>query len=91
MAVMVNLPYQRARLFEAVAGNELPEWAADFDCESWGQFFLKYILSHPAVTCVIPATTKPHHLRDNMGALYGRLPDEATRARMVKHFEAIAS
>ena len=91
MAVMVNLPYERARLFEAVAGNELPEWAADFDCESWGQFFLKYILSHPAVTCVIPATTKPHHLRDNMGALYGRLPDEATRAHMVKHFEAIAS
>ena len=67
----------------------MPDWAADFDCDSWGQFFLKYILSNPAVTCVIPATTKPHHLQDNMGAGYGRLPDGATRDRMVEFFDAL--
>ncbi len=89
MAVIVNRPYEVARLFGAVEGQELPEWAAEFDCASWGQFFLKFILSHPAVTCVIPATSKPHHLQDNMGAGYGRLPDEATRERMVSFFEAL--
>ncbi|HSG81294.1 MAG TPA: aldo/keto reductase [Gemmatimonadota bacterium] len=89
MAVLVNLPYGRGRLFQAVEGQELPEWAAEFDAESWGQFFLKWIIGHPAVTCPIPATTKAHHARDNMGAAYGRLPDEETRQRMVALFEEI--
>ncbi len=88
VAVLVNEPYYRGRLFSTVAEKELPEWAAEFDCESWGQFFLKYILSHPAVTCPIPATAKPNHLADNMGAMYGRLPDEGMRGRMVAYFEA---
>ena len=89
MAVLINLPYGRGRLFQAVEGQELPEWAAEFDAESWGQFFLKYIISHPAVTCPIPATTKAHHARDNMGAAYGRLPDDATRKKMVEFFTAL--
>ena len=89
MAVLVNLPYRRGRLFQAVEGQQLPEWAAEFDAESWGQFFLKFILGHPAATCPIPATTKAKHVRDNMGAAYGRLPDEAMRKRMVEWFESL--
>ena len=89
MAVLVNVPFMGGRLFQAVQGVQLPEWAAEFDAQSWGQFFLKFIISHPAVTCPIPATAKVHHLRDNMGAAYGRLPDEAMRRRMVEFFEAL--
>jgi aryl-alcohol dehydrogenase-like predicted oxidoreductase len=89
MAILVNLPYGRGRLFEAVEGHELPEWAAEFDAESWGQFFLKFIISHPANPCPIPATTKAHHAADNMGAAYGRLPDEAMRQRMMEFFDAL--
>jgi aryl-alcohol dehydrogenase-like predicted oxidoreductase len=89
MAVLVNLPYRRGRLFQAVEGRQLPEWAAEFDAESWGQFFLKFILGHPAATCPIPATSKAKHVRDNMGAAYGRLPDEAMRKRMVQWFESL--
>lgn len=81
-AVIVNRPFAAAGLFSRVRGIELPAWAAEFDCKSWAQFFLKYIISHPAVTCAIPATGKPKHLVDNMGAGFGRLPDEATRKRM---------
>ena len=82
MAVMVNRPFMRGRLFQKTQGEVLPEWCAEFDCASWGQFFLKYVLSHPAVTVVIPATSKPDHLRDNMAAGLGRLPDKAMRDRM---------
>ena len=82
IAVIVNEPYNVGRLFGAVSGRELPDWAAEFDCQSWGQFFLKYILAHPAVTVIIPATSDPEHLVDNMGAGVGRLPDEPTRRRM---------
>jgi diketogulonate reductase-like aldo/keto reductase len=89
MAVLVNRPYERGRLFAAVRERPLPEWAAEFGVESWGQFYLKYIISHLAVTCVIPATTKPHHLRDNMGACYGRLPDAAARERMEEFFDSL--
>jgi aryl-alcohol dehydrogenase-like predicted oxidoreductase len=88
IAVMVNLPFQRGRLFKAVADTPLPSWCADFDCSSWAQFFLKYVVSHPAVTCAIPGMTKPEHAEDNMGAAYGRLPDEQQRARMAKIFRA---
>lgn len=82
MAVLVNRPFENGALFRAVKGWPLPDWAAAFDCESWAQFSLKYILAHPAVTCVIPATSDPEHLADNMGAGTGRLPDDATRRRM---------
>jgi diketogulonate reductase-like aldo/keto reductase len=82
VAVIINRPYQAGGLFRAVRGRELPEWAREF-AASWGQFFLKFIISHPAVTCVIPATSKPHHMRDNIEAGFGELPDAAMRERMV--------
>jgi len=81
-AVIINRPFGAGSLFSRVRGVALPSWATEFDCESWAQFFLKYVVSHPAVTCVIPATSKQKHLVDNMGAGYGKLPDEATRKRM---------
>lgn len=84
VAVLVNRPFAQAGLFARVRGVDLPGWAGDFDCPSWGQFFLKYILAHPAVTSVIPATSNPVHLEDNMGAGTGGLPDEATRRKMVE-------
>jgi diketogulonate reductase-like aldo/keto reductase len=87
--VLVNQPFSTGGLFSRVAGRALPDWAADFDCHSWAQFFLKYIVSHPAVTCAIPATSDPEHLVDNMGACSGRLPDERTRRRMVEVFQAL--
>lgn len=86
IAVMVNLPFQRGRLFKAVADTPLPAWSSEFDCASWAQFFLKFVISHPAVTCAIPGMTKPEHTEDNMGACYGRLPNEEQRARMSKIF-----
>ena len=84
IAVIVNRPFAAASLFSRVRGKEVPAWAAEFDCKSWGQFFLKYILSHPAVTCVIPATGKPQHLLDNMMAGIGHFPDATMRKRMVE-------
>jgi diketogulonate reductase-like aldo/keto reductase len=87
VAVIVNRPFAAASLFSRVRGKDVPAWAAEFDCKSWGQFFLKYILAHPAVTCVIPATGKPQHLVDNMMAGVGRLPDAAMRKRMVEFVE----
>ncbi|MEM9208974.1 MAG: aldo/keto reductase [Pseudomonadota bacterium] len=74
--------FEDGAYFSVVAGKELPEWAAEFDCESWAQFSLKYILSHPAMTCVVTETSKVKHVVDNMGAGYGRLPDAAMRKRM---------
>ena len=85
VAVIANRPFAKASLFGRVRGKALPEWAKEFDCESWAQFFLKYIVSHPAITCVIPATSKPGHARDNLKAGYGRMPDEATRGKMVEY------
>ncbi|MBI4611709.1 MAG: aldo/keto reductase [Candidatus Rokubacteria bacterium] len=82
IAVLVNRPFAEGGLFGRVRGQPLPPWAADFDCESWAQFFLKWILAHPAVTCVIPATRQPAHLADNMRAGQGATPDAATRERM---------
>ncbi|PSR55479.1 aldo/keto reductase [Adhaeribacter arboris] len=89
IAVIVNRPFESGSLFSAVKDKPLPEWAREFDCASWGQFFLKYILAHPAITCVIPATSKIKHLTDNMGAGYGRLPDAATRKRMEQYIEKL--
>ena len=84
IAVLVNRPYEKGALFRRVRGKSLPAWAAEFDCHSWGQFFLKFILAHPAVTCIIPATGKVKHLVDNMAAGLGRLPDERQRQKMVE-------
>lgn len=86
VAVLVNRPFARGDLFDRVKGKPLPDWAASFDATSWGQFFLKFVVSHPAVTCAIPATAKVEHLRDNMAAGFGRLPDQATRERMAAMF-----
>jgi aryl-alcohol dehydrogenase-like predicted oxidoreductase len=88
-AVLVNLPFGRARLFSAVRGKPLPAWAAEFDCRSWAQFFLKYVIGHPAVTAAIPGTRKPEHVIDNLGAARGRLPDQAMRSKMEQVFEAL--
>lgn len=82
MAVMINLPFGRGRLFKAVEGKRLPEWASEFDCQSWPQFFLKYIVSHPAVTCAVPGMARPEYVVDNLGAARGRLPDAAMRRKM---------
>jgi len=82
VAVLANRPFSEGNLFQRVRGQALPGWAAELDCESWAQFFLKWILAHSAVTCVIPATSRPEHLVDNMKAGTGNLPDAATRERM---------
>lgn len=89
IATLINRPYQRGSLFRKVKGQPLPPWAAEFDCASWGQFFLKFIASHADVTCVIPATSKVRHMVDNMTAGYGRLPDAGLRQRMVDHIESL--
>lgn len=82
VAVIVNRPFLDGALFREVRGRALPPWAAELGCESWAQFFLKWILAHPAVTCVIPGTSRPEHVADNMKAGIGILPDSATRERM---------
>jgi diketogulonate reductase-like aldo/keto reductase len=89
IAVLVNRPYARGDLFRVVKGKTLPDWAAEFDCTSWGQFFLKYVVSHPAVTCAIPATSRLEHMLDNMGAGFGRLPDAPMRRRMEQYFAGL--
>jgi aryl-alcohol dehydrogenase-like predicted oxidoreductase len=89
MAVMANLPFGRGRLFDAVRGKALPAWAAEFDCASWPQFFLKYIVSHPAVTCAVPGMARPQYVEDNLGAARGRLPDAGLRRRMESFIDAI--
>jgi aryl-alcohol dehydrogenase-like predicted oxidoreductase len=89
IAVVINRPFDGGRLFPVVRGKPLPPWAREIDCENWAQFFLKFVLSHPAVTCAIPATRQAAHMVENMGALYGRLPDAEMRKRMVKYVEAL--
>lgn len=89
VGVLINRPYEGGSLFRKVKGKELPAWAEEWDINSWGQYFLKYIVSHEEVTAAIPATTKLHHLKDNMGAAYGRLPDAKTRGKMVTYLEQL--
>ncbi len=84
VAVLINRPFASGDLFARLRARPLPEWAAEFDCKSWAQFVLKWILANASVTCVIPATSNARHLEDNMGAGRGRLPDEKTRQRMVQ-------
>ena len=87
VAVLVNRPFEDGKMFETVSERPLPPWAADIDCTSWGQVFLKYVLSHPAVTCAIPATGKIKHLQDNLAAGRGRLPDAKQRALIVQELD----
>ena len=89
IATLINRPFERGNLFKRVKGMPLPAWAGEFDCASWAQFFLKFVVSHPAVTCAIPATSKAHHMTDNMAAGIGGLPDEAMRKRMIAHLESL--
>ena len=89
IATMINRPYQRGSLFRTSKGKELPAMAKEIDCSSWGQFYLKFILGHPTVTCLIPATSKPKHMVDNMMANFGRLPDQSQRAEMLKIFNSL--
>ncbi|MBX5461927.1 MAG: aldo/keto reductase [Steroidobacteraceae bacterium] len=87
VAVLVNRPFEDGRLFDAVEGRPVPPWAAEIDCTSWGQIFLKYVISHPAVTCVIPATGKVKHLQDNLAAGRGRLPDAKQRELIAQEMD----
>ena len=88
-AVIVNRPFAEGAMFRRVRDKPLPEWAKEIGCASWAQYFLKWILAHPAVTCAIPGTRNPRHVADNLGAARGQLPDEATRRRMASHFNSL--
>lgn len=89
IATLINRPFQGGSLFRRVKGKPLPPWAAEFDIQSWGQFFLKFAVSHPAATCAIPATSKLRHMIDNMDAGLGRLPDSATRQKMIAYYDSL--
>ena len=89
IAVLVYAPFGRTRLWRRVSGRQVPEWAREFDASTWAQFFLKYVASHPAVTAITPATSRPENMADNMGAATGRLPDAAMRKRMIELVEAL--
>jgi len=89
VAVIINRPFGAGDLFGKVRSKPLPDWAAEFDCRSWAQFFLKWIVAHPAVTCAIPATDKPVHLQDNVQGGVGRLPGENMRRRMVEFVSSL--
>ena len=90
VAAIVNRPLERGTLFRRIRGRALPHWAAEFDCRSWAQLFLKYILAEPAVTCVIPATGDPEHMKDDLGAGFGRLPDARQRQQIRQLWNAAA-
>jgi diketogulonate reductase-like aldo/keto reductase len=89
IAVLVYAPFGRTRLWARVKGRQVPEWAREFDANSWAQFFLKYVASHPAVTAITPATSRPANMADNMGAAVGRLPDAGMRKRMIQLVEEL--
>ena len=89
IGVICNRPFRRGELIHRVERAPLPSWAAEIDCANWAQVLLKFIVSHPAVVCAIPATTRVDHVRQNVGASYGRLPDEAMRRRIAAHVEKI--
>jgi diketogulonate reductase-like aldo/keto reductase len=87
IAVIVNRPFRQGALLRALARQPLPPWSADIDCTSWAQFVLKFIVSHPAITCAIPATTRVDHVRENVNSASGRMPDAAMRQRMIAAVE----
>jgi len=90
IGVIPALPFGRESLFRRVEGKPLPDWAKEIDATTWSHYFLKYIIGHPAVTVAIPGTRNPAHMKDNMGAAFGRLPDEAMRKRMIEYFDSVA-
>jgi diketogulonate reductase-like aldo/keto reductase len=89
IAVIINRPFRGGDLFGLFSEKPLPDWSREFDCNNWAQFFLKYIISHPTVTCAIPATSQPAHMQENMGALAGRLPDAGMRKRMIEYLQNV--
>ena len=89
VAVMINRPFATGSMFRRTRGKPLPPWAAELGIASWAQYFLKWIVAHPAVTCAIPATSKPAHMRDNAGAGMGAMPDAAGRRRMQEYYRAL--
>ena len=89
IAVITNRPLDGGALFDRVRGKQLPAWAAESDIHNWAQFFLKFVVSHPAVTVAIPATSQVAHMRENMGAGEGRLPDAAMRRRVSEYFDSL--
>ena len=89
VAVINNRPFDGGDLFREVVGKNLPAWTKENQIQNWAQFFLKYIISHPAVTCAIPATSKPEHMLENIGAAYGPLPDASTREKMAHYFDTL--
>jgi aryl-alcohol dehydrogenase-like predicted oxidoreductase len=89
VAVLVNRPLGQGRMFARVKGQPLPGWASEIDCTNWAQVFLKFILGHPAVTCVIPGTRNARHLADNLSAARGRMPDAQLRARLAAYFDSV--
>jgi aryl-alcohol dehydrogenase-like predicted oxidoreductase len=89
IGVLVYVPFGRTRLWNRVGDRAVPEWASEFDAETWAQFFIKFCLSHPAVTVVTPATSQARHMIDNLGAGRGRIPDQGMRRRMVEYVEAL--
>lgn len=91
IGVLIYAPFGRTRLWNRTAGLDVPEWALEFDAHSWAQFFLKYVVSHPAVTAATPATSRPTNMIDNLGGGVGALPDEATRRRMAEYIDALPS
>jgi aryl-alcohol dehydrogenase-like predicted oxidoreductase len=89
IAVLVYAPFGRTRLWQRVKGRQVPDWAREFDANSWAQFFLKYVASHPAVTAITPATSRVANMADNMGGALGQLPDAAMRKRMIELVEGL--
>lgn len=89
LGVIINRPFQRGGLFDRVKGKPLPGWSGEIDCSTWAQFFLKFIVSHPAVTCAIPATSRVDHMQENMAAGITPMPDAAMRKRMTDYFDAL--
>lgn len=89
IATLIYVPFGRSRLFSRVKGIDVPEWAEEIGIDSWGKFFIKYVASHPATTCVTPATSKPKNMLDNIGAAYGELPDDKMRRKMEQFIEAL--
>ena len=91
MAVLVNSPFRRGRTFERVQGKPLPSWTAELEVTTWAQLLLKYLASHPSVTCVIPGTERVQFLVDNMVASHGRLPDAAMRKRIEQYYDGLTT
>ncbi len=87
--MIANRPFAEGAMFRRVRGKPLPPWAAEIGVASWAQYFLKWIVAHPAVTCAIPGTGKPEHIADNVAAGFGRLPDEKMRKQMAEYYDSL--